>query len=305
MKEQKIVAIAGPSASGKTALSVALAKELDGEIISVDSRQIYKGLDIGSAKPTIKERRGIPHYLTDIVEVTEPFTAADFCDRAQEVIADIFSRGKTPILAGGTGLYFRILLQDFDLPRVAPNEILRAELEQKSCEELYNMLLEKDYDIAQKIHFNNKVKIIRALEVCITLGIPMSKAQKKKENPYKTLWFGLNSADRDFLYERINKRVDIMLEQGLIKEAEKLFEIYGENNILLNTIGYQELYPYLKGETDFETAINLLKQNTRRYAKRQISWFNANNDIKWFDIKALNSADIKNKIINICKEENL
>lgn len=303
MKEQKIIAIAGPSASGKTALSVALAKELDGEIISVDSRQIYKGLDIGSAKPTLEERQGIPHHLMDIVEVTEPFTAADFCDRAQEVIANIFSRGKTPILAGGTGLYFRILLQDFDLPRVAPNEVLRAELEQKSCEELYNMLLEKDYDIAQKIHFNNKVKIIRALEVCITLGIPMSKAQKKKENPYKTLWFGLNSADRDFLYERINKRVDIMIAQGLIKEAEKLFEVYGENNILLNTIGYQELYPYLKGETDFETAVNLLKQNTRRYAKRQISWFNANKDIKWFDIKTLNSENIKNEIINICKDE--
>lgn len=304
MKEQKIIAITGPSASGKTALSVALAKELDGEIISVDSRQIYKGLDIGSAKPTPEERQGIPHHLMDIIEVTEPFTAADFCDRAQEVIANIFSRGKTPILAGGTGLYFRILLQDFDLPRVAPNEVLRAELEQKSCEELYNMLLEKDYDIAQKIHFNNKVKIIRALEVCITLGIPMSKAQKKKETPYKTMWFGLNSADRDFLYERINKRVDIMIAQGLIKEAEKLFEVYGENNILLNTIGYQELYPYLKGETDFETAVNLLKQNTRRYAKRQISWFNANKDIKWFDIKDQRSSDIKNEIVKICKEEN-
>lgn len=298
---QKIIAIVGPSSSGKTALSVSLAKEINGEIISVDSRQIYKGLDIGSAKPTIDERHGIVHHMMDIIEVTEPFTVADFCDEANKIIEDIISRGKVPILAGGTGLYFRTLLQDFDLPRVAPNEKLREELNEKSCEELYNMLLEKDYDIAQKIHFNNKVKIVRALEVCISLGIPMSKAQKKKESPYDVLWIGLNTQDREFLYERINKRVDIMLSQGLEKEAKDLFEKYGENNILLNTIGYQEFFPYFKGETDFSSAIELLKQNTRRYAKRQISWFNANKDINWFDIKSANV----NEIINFVKKKNL
>ena len=298
---QKIIAIVGPSSSGKTALSVSLAKEINGEIISVDSRQIYKGLDIGSAKPTVDERHGIVHHMMDIIEVTEPFTVADFCDEANKIIEDIISRGKVPILAGGTGLYFRTLLQDFDLPRVAPNEKLREELNEKSCEELYNMLLEKDYDIAQKIHFNNKVKIVRALEVCISLGIPMSKAQKKKESPYDVLWIGLNTQDREFLYERINKRVDIMLSQGLEKEAKDLFEKYGENNILLNTIGYQEFFPYFKGETDFSSAIELLKQNTRRYAKRQISWFNANKDINWFDIKSANV----NEIINFVKKKNL
>ena len=155
MNEQKIIAITGPSSSGKTALAVSLAKELNGEIISVDSRQVYKGLDIGSAKPTIEERDGIPHYMMDVIEVTEPFTVADFCDGAKVLINDIISRGKLPILAGGTGLYFRTLLQDFDLPRVAPNEELRAELDKKDTQELFNMLLEKDYDIAQKIHFNN------------------------------------------------------------------------------------------------------------------------------------------------------
>jgi tRNA dimethylallyltransferase len=190
-----------------------------------------------------------------------------------------------PILAGGTGLYFRVLLQDFDLPRVAPNIELRKELETKTNEELYNQLLKLDYDIAQKIHFNNKVKIIRALEVCITLGIPMSKAQKKKTSEFQTLWFGLNSKNREFLYNRINKRVEIMFEQGLEDEAKKLFDKYGENKILLSTIGYQELYPYLKKEIDLSTAKELLKQNTRRYAKRQISWFNANKNIKWFDIE--------------------
>lgn len=303
MKRQRIIAITGPSSSGKTALSVSLAKKLNGEIISVDSRQIYKGLDIGSAKPTIEERQGIVHYMMDIIEVTEPYTVADFCDSANEIISSIIAKGKVPILAGGTGLYFRTLLQDFDLPRVAPNEELREELNKKSCEELYNMLLEKDYDIAQKIHFNNKVKIVRALEVCITLGIPMSKAQKKKETTYDTLWFGLNVSDRDFLYDRINKRVDIMMQQGLEQEAKSLFEKYGENNILLNTIGYQELYPYFKGEIDLFTALEQLKQNTRRYAKRQISWFNANKNIKWFDIQTQTQEEISDIIIS--KYENL
>lgn len=303
MKKQRIIAITGPSSSGKTSLSVSLAKKLNGEIISVDSRQIYKGLDIGSAKPTIEERQGIVHYMMDIIEVTEPYTVADFCDSANEIISSIIAKGKVPILAGGTGLYFRTLLQDFDLPRVAPNEELREELNKKSCEELYNMLLEKDYDIAQKIHFNNKVKIVRALEVCITLGIPMSKAQKKKETTYDTLWFGLNASDRDFLYDRINKRVDIMMQQGLEQEAKSLFEKYGENNILLNTIGYQELYPYFKGNLDLPSAIEQLKQNTRRYAKRQISWFNANKDIQWFDIQTQTQEEISDIIIS--KYENL
>ncbi len=297
MKKQKLIAIVGPSSSGKTKLAIEVAKALNGEIISVDSRQIYKELDIGSAKPTIEEREGIPHHLMDIIDVNQEYTVADFCDDAKQKIQEINEKGKTPILAGGTGLYFRVLLQDFDLPRVAPNQELRDELEKLSSEELYNKLLELDYDIAQKIHFNNKVKIIRALEVCKTLGIPMSKAQKKKESEYDVLWFGLNSSDRDFLYERINKRVDIMLEQGLLKEAADLFEKYGENKILLGTIGYQELYPFFKNEIDLETAIEQLKQNTRRYAKRQISWFNANKDIYWFDIQNDNVENMKSYIL--------
>ena len=201
-----------------------MAKALNGEIISVDSRQIYKELDIGSAKPALEEREGIVHHLIDVVNVTDEYTAADFCDAASYIIDDIIRRGKFPILAGGTGLYFRILLQDFDLPRVAPDKKLREELEQKTSIELYDMLLSLDYDAAQKIHFNNKVKIIRALEVCKTLGIPMSRAQKKKESKYQTLWVGLNSQNRDFLYNRINNRVEIMFEKGLIKEAENLFK---------------------------------------------------------------------------------
>lgn len=296
MTKQKIIAITGPSSSGKTKLSIELAKQINGEIISVDSRQIYKELDIGSAKPTLEEREGIPHYLMDIIDLNQEYTVANFCDDANIKIKEIINKGKVPILVGGTGLYFRVLLQDFDLPRVEPNKELREELEQKSSEELYSILKDKDPDIAEKIHFNNKVKIVRALEVCLTLGIPMSKAQKKKESEYNVLWFGLNAQNREFLYERINKRVDLMFEQGLINEAKKLFEKYGENKILLGTIGYQELYPYFNGQSDLETASNLLKQNTRRYAKRQISWFKANQNIYWFDIE---KESLKNMIMYI------
>ena len=285
MKNQKIIAITGPSASGKTKLSVEVAKAINGEIISVDSRQIYKELDIGSAKPTEEERCGIPHYLIDVTDINKEYTVADFSDEANIKIKEIILKGKVPILVGGTGLYFRVLLQDFDLPRVAPNSELRAELDKCSNEELYAKLLKKDELLANKIHFNNRVKIIRALEVCYTLGMPMSQAQKKKENPYNVLWYGLNAQNRDYLYERINNRVDIMFKQGLLNEAKNLFEKYGDNKILLNTIGYQELYPYFKNETDLNSAVALLKQNTRRYAKRQISWFNANKSIKWFNIE--------------------
>ncbi len=303
MTKQKIIAITGPSSSGKTSLAIELAKELNGEIISVDSRQIYKELDIGSAKPSMEERQGIPHHMLDIIDVTQEYTVANYSDMAHQIIKEIIERGNTPILAGGTGLYFRVLLQDFDLPRVAPNNELRKELDELSNEELYKKLQQLDCDIAEKIHFNNRVKIIRALEVCITLGIPMSKAQKKKESSYDTLWFGLNSENRDFIYERINNRVDMMFKQGLVKEAEHLFQKYGkENKILNSTIGYQEILPYLNGETDIKSATDLLKQNTRRYAKRQISWFKANKDIIWFDIKNEDTEKIKYKILENYKK---
>ena len=295
---KKLIAITGPSSSGKTALAINLAQELWGEIISVDSRQIYKEMDIGTAKPSEKERELIKHYMIDIVDLTQEYTAADFCDEAQKLIKEIQGRGKTVILAGGTGLYYRILLQDFDLPRVAPNYELRKELDKKSNEELYNLLSDLDKTSAKKIHFNNRVKIIRALEVCITLNTPMSIAQKKKEADYDVIWIGLNSANRDFIYNRVNNRVDIMLDNGLLEEAKNLFNKYGENKILLNTIGYQEFYPYFKGEAELNTVTEQIKQNTRRYTKRQISWFNSNKNINWFDIETETINSISEKILN-------
>ncbi len=298
MKNQRLIAIAGPSGTGKTKLAVELAKEINGEIISVDSRQIYKELNIGTAKPDISERGGITHHLIDVADVTESYTAADFCSEADKKIKQIISGNKVPVLAGGTGLYYRVLLQDFDLPLVPPDMELRQKLGQITSEELYNMLLNIDYEYAKKLHYNNKVKIIRAIEVCIKSGIPMSKAQKKKNTSYNVYWCGLNVSDREFLYNRLNLRVDKMIRAGLLQEAEHLFNKYKDNKILLNTIGYQEFYPYLKGEKTLEDTIAMLKQNTRRYSKRQISWFNANKDIDWFDIQSLSADEIKNIILS-------
>lgn len=290
--KKTVIAIVGPTASGKTSLSIKLAKKLDTEIISADSRQIYKEFDIATAKPSKEEMQGIKHHLMDFVEPTEDFTVADFKDQATAVIEKLFKQNKTPIVVGGTGLYFRILLENYDLPRVAPNKELREELhkieQEQGVEALYKMLVELDPTSAQNMHPNNTVKIVRALEVCKTLGIPMSQAQKIKLEPeYNVIWFGLghlNGDDRQILYNRTNKRVDIMLEQGLEEEAKRLFEKYGHIQSLEKTIGYQEFIEYFENKISKEEAIETIKQNTRRYAKRQLTWFRRNENIHWLDI---------------------
>lgn len=291
-KKHKILAIVGPSASGKSSLAIRLAKKINGEIISADSRLIYKDLNIATAKPTIQEMNGISHHLIDIKEPTEDYTVADFLDDAKRAIEEIVSLGKLPIIVGGTGLYFRILLENYELPRVAPNQPLREELEKKSSQELYNILLELDPKIAEKIHSNNRVKIIRAIEVSKALNLPMSEAQGKKDPDYDVLWIGLDSFDRQFLYERINLRVDQMIKKGLIEEAKSLFIQYPGSDILRNTIGYQELEHYFKDECTLEEAVEEIKQNTRRYAKRQLSWFRSNKNINWFNIDQLDEEAI-------------
>ena len=288
----KVIAVAGPTASGKTALAVEIAKYLDTEIISADSRQIFKEFDIATAKPTQQEMQGIKHHLIDVVNPDEEFTVADFSDSASKVMEKLFKQNKIPVVAGGTGLYFRILLENYDMPRVSPNKELREELKnlekERGAEALYNMLKELDPVLAEKMHPNNTVKIIRAIEVCKTLNIPMSQAQKKKAPLYDIIWLGLghlNGADRQFLYDRIDKRVDIMLENGLEKEAENLYKKYGKISSLMNTIGYQEFIEYFDGNYTFEETVSKIKQNTRRYAKRQLTWFRQNQEINWLDMK--------------------
>lgn len=310
--KKTVIAIVGPTASGKTSLAVELAKILNTEIISADSRQIYKEFDIATAKPSQEEMQGIKHHLMDFVEPTDDFTVADFKDQATIVMEELFTQDKTPIVVGGTGLYFRILLENYDMPRVAPNKELREELhkieQEQGVEALYKMLIKLDPIAAQNMHPNNTVKIVRALEVCKTLGIPMSQAQKVKSEPeYNVIWFGLghlNGEDRQFLYDRVDKRVDMMIAQGLENEARTLFEKYGRIQSLEKTIGYQEFIEYFEDKKNYEDAVEQIKQNTRRYAKRQLTWFRRNKDINWLDITS-SKLQLVDECFKICRLENL
>ena len=307
--KRTVIAIAGPTASGKTAFAIELAKIFDTEIISADSRQIYKEFDIATAKPSKEEMQGIKHHLIDVVSPLEEFTVADFADRASNVLKELFLRDKIPVVAGGTGLYFRILLENYDMPRVAPDKKLREELhkleKEQGVQALYELLKKYDPLLAKNMHPNNTVKIIRALEVCKTLGVPMSQAQKKKEPEYDVRWIGLghlNGEDRQFLYDRADKRVDIMLEQGLQNEAKKLYEKYGKINSLLKTIGYQEFIDYFDGLLTYEECVDKIKQNTRRYAKRQLTWFRRNEDINWLEIQNVSKEEQVKKSLLCLKD---
>ncbi len=272
----KVIAIVGATASGKTAYAIELAKKLDAEIISADSRLVYKGFDIGTAKPTKEEMQGIPHYMIDIVEPETEYSAGLYARTAKEIVKDIISRGKTPIVAGGTGLYLNVLLMNYDLPKVEPDYKLREEL--KKTENLHEILAELDYDASKSIDPNDRKKLIRAIEIVKISGQKISAAKSEKE--FDVEWIGRNF-ERNELYERINKRVDLMIEKGLLDETKKLLEKHGRINNILYTIGYQEMTAYLDGVIDFDEAVDKLKQNTRRYAKRQLTWFRKNPEINW------------------------
>ena len=272
----KVIAIVGPTASGKTKMAIDLAKKINGEIISADSRYVYKGFNIASAKPTKEEQAGIPHHLIDIVEPEVDYSVADFYDDARDKIYEIIERGKMPIVAGGTGLYFRVLLETYDLPRVEANPQLRAELEHRDKEDLLHELLTLDPVGYEKVKDANKRRIVRALEITKILGKPFSEASVEKEPEFDVEWEMPKIESREALYERINKRVDLMLEQGLIEETKSLLEKHGRIKNFVCTIGYKEILSYLDGEMSLEEATDKLKQHTRNYAKRQLTWFRKN-----------------------------
>ncbi len=276
----KVIAVVGPTASGKTKLAIDLAKQINGEIISADSRYVYKGFDIASAKPTMEEREGVPHHLIDIVEPEIDYSVADFYDDAKDKIYEILERGKTPIVAGGTGLYFRVLLETYDLPRVEANPELRAELDLREKEDLLEELKLLDPVSYEKIKNANKRRIVRALEVTKILGKPFSEASIEKEPEFDVDWQIPYIESREVLYDRINKRVDIMVEQGIIEETQRLLEKHGRIKNFICTIGYQEILTYLDGEASLKEALDKLKQHTRNYAKRQLTWFRRNPALK-------------------------
>jgi len=276
----KVIAIVGPTASGKTKLAIELAKRLDTEIISADSRLVYKGFDIGTAKPTIEEQCGIPHHMIDIVEPEFEYSAGLFKQQADMKIEEIIAKGKTPIIAGGTGLYIDILLKNYELPKIKSNRTLREELLQLASNELYEKLQNLDPDASKEIDKNDRKKIIRAIEIITVSGKPLNKTRSINNAKYDIDWIGQNF-DRKTLYERIDKRVDIMIENGLIEETKNLLNKHGRIPNLVNTIGYREILKYIDNIYSLEEAKELLKKNTRNYAKRQLTWFRKNTDIKW------------------------
>jgi tRNA dimethylallyltransferase len=292
MKE-KIIVIVGPTAVGKTSFGIEVAKKFNGEIISGDSMQVYKNLDIGTAKVTPEEMDNIPHHLIDIKEVDEAYTASDFKKDANSAIKEIVSRGKLPIIVGGTGLYIESVLFDVSHGRRAqPNQQLREEYEQFAKEHGNDALWEKlnktDPKAAEKIHPNNVRRIIRALEVYQETGQLFSSFQDERKNKdavYSPYIIGLNT-DRQLLYERINQRVNLMLEEGLLDEAQKLWEQLGPDKKFESTkgIGYSELFDYYNQEISLDEAVRLIKRNSRRYAKRQLTWFrNRLENVHWYD----------------------
>lgn len=289
-KNSSIIVIMGPTAVGKTALGVHLAKKYSGEVINGDSLQVYKGLDIGTAKVTVEEMGGIPHHLIDIVDVASSYTASDFKAAAEQIIDDIQSRGKVPILVGGSGLYIQGLLNDMKFGKTGEDISFRKNLE-KTLEEtsslyIWNQLNMVDPEAAKEIHPNNTRRVIRALESIHMSGEKFSSQQEfSLSDSYRVLSIALN-CDRTLLYERINHRVEVMVEQGVLDEAKMLFELVNkENNQAHKGIGYKEWFPYFSGDATFDEAKEKVKQNSRRYAKRQLTWFrNRMENVHWFDV---------------------
>ena len=276
----KVIAVVGPTASGKTKLAIELAHKLNGEVVSADSRLVYKGFDIASAKPTMEEREGIPHHLIDIVEPEFNYSAGNYVEDAKRAIEDILSRGKTPIVAGGTGLYFRVLLEHYDLPKVETDFELRANLEKRSKEDLLEELEKVDKITYERVKDANLRRIIRALELIKTLKKPLSEIQLEKEPEYNVEWIMPEIPSREWLYDRINKRVDIMVEMGIIDETKNLIAKHGRIGNIVDTIGYKEILTYLDGQATLDEALDKLKQHSRNYAKRQLTWFRKNPNLE-------------------------
>jgi len=288
--DKTVIVIAGPTASGKTDLAINLALETDGEVVSADSMQIYRYMDIGTAKPSKEEMKGIPHHMIDILDPDESYSVALYKRDAEKCIRDILSRGKLPIIAGGTGLYINSLIYNIKFSETVTDEEFRKKMQRIAETEgpmvLHEMLRKVDPESAEKIHYNNVKRVIRALEVYEYTKKPISQHQKESriEPPeFRYLVFIL-SMDREKLYDRINRRVDKMIENGLVDEVRRLLEKgYKPGSTALQGLGYKEIIRYLNSEIPFEEAVRILKRDTRHYAKRQITWFRAIKDAIWLE----------------------
>lgn len=293
MPHNPLLVLVGPTAVGKTEIALRLAREWSGEIVSADSRTIYRGMDIATAKPTRAEQQAVPHHLIDVVEPDEELTLAEYQKRAYAAIAEIHGRGRVPLLVGGTGLYVRAVVEGYNIPRVAPNTALRAELEQIDAPALYARLQALDPEIASTILPNNTRRMIRALEVILATGAKMSDQQTRHPPPFSITQIGLNMP-RPLLYARVDARIDTMLERGLVDEVRGLVERgYAFDLPSMTGLGYREIGAHLRGETTLADAVTLLKSNTRKFIRHQGNWFRASNaKIQWFDLSLQTYDDV-------------
>jgi len=282
MNNNKLITILGPTASGKSDLAVKLAKKFNGEIISADSRQIYKEMDIGTAKITKKEMLGIPHYMIDIVKPNQKFTLAQFQKKTIKIIKDIQKRNKLPFLVGGTGLYIQSVVDNLKIPGTKPDEKLRNKLEKLTNQELINKLEKLDPKALKIIDIKNKRRLIRALEICLLTKKPFSEQRKKNKSIFNTLQIGLK-LDTKNLEQKIIRRIEKMIENGLIKENKKLLKKYGSKPYSMSGIGYKEIIPYINNEISLEQSKELIKIHTHQYAKRQMTWFKRDKTIEWIE----------------------
>lgn len=304
MAKQPIIVVLGPTASGKTALAVELAKHYNGEVVSADSMQIYKGMDVLTAKPAIAEMQGIKHHLIDLLEPEADFSVADYVRLANNAVDDVVSRGKLPILAGGTGLYINSLIDNIRFDETTGDKEFRDKLfnlaKEKGNHYLWEMLVKVDKDTALTVHENNVPRVIRALEVYEKTGQKLSehkKVSRLEKSRFNPVMIGLTFSDRQLLYDRINKRVDMMISDGLIDEAEEIYKNKSELNTAHQAIGYKELIPYFENRASLEECIDKIKQETRRYAKRQLTWFRRDERIYWVEVdKYKNIVEILEKV---------
>ncbi|MBE5927338.1 MAG: tRNA (adenosine(37)-N6)-dimethylallyltransferase MiaA [Lachnospiraceae bacterium] len=298
--KRPLIILTGPTAVGKTELSIGLAKAVNGEIISADSIQVYKHMDIGSAKIMPEEMQGVKHYLVDELEPDEEFNIVKFKELSLKYMEEIYSKGKIPIIVGGTGFYIQGILYDIDFAQNDADKSYREELNElakiNGSGYIHDMLRKVDPVSADNIHFNNLKRVIRALEYYKQTGNRISEhneEQRENESPYDFKYFVLNN-DRDVLYSRIDKRVDIMIENGLIDEVKNLRDMgYSQNLVSMQGIGYKEIYSYISGEYSLDEAIELIKKNTRHFAKRQLTWFRREKNVTWVDYRDFNNKQDK------------
>ena len=312
--KRPLVILTGPTAVGKTAASIGLAKAIGGEIISADSMQVYKEMDIGSAKIRPEEMDGVPHHLVDVLDPSEDFNVVLFQQMAKEAMEGIYQRGHIPIVVGGTGFYIQALLYDIDFTENNADTAYREELEAlaktQGAEYLHEMLEKVDPESAEQIHFHNVKRVIRALEYYQQTGKPISQhneEQRQKESPYNLAYFVL-TAPREILYERIDRRVDQMMEEGLLEEVKSLRERGCHRGMVsMQGLGYKEILAYLEGEYPLEEAVRILKRDTRHFAKRQLTWFRREQDVIWVDKEQFhwNEAEILEYMMSVLKEQDL